>query len=161
MPTKLTSKKGSRKSKEKKPVPSREEPCSKLKQEVETLRRELNEAFEQQTATAEILRVIASSPTDLQPVLDVVAENAARLCEEKDARIMRVEGDVLRPIAHYGPLPSPPMVLPITRGTPSGRAIVDGRTVHVRDLAAEVDTEFPDAKAIQQVTGTRTNLATP
>ena len=57
---------------------------------------ELTESLEQQTATSEILGVIASSPTDIQPVLDVVAENAARLCEAKDALITRVDGEVLK-----------------------------------------------------------------
>ena len=58
--------------------------------------KELKESLEQQTATSEILGVIASSPTDIQPVLDVVAENAARLCDSTDSQIYRVDGDMLR-----------------------------------------------------------------
>ena len=54
---------------------------------------ETKEALEQQTATGEILRVIASSPTDVQPVFDAVAENAARLCEAPDVVIFRFDGD--------------------------------------------------------------------
>ena len=67
----------------------------RLFQESQSRNRDLTEALEQQTATSEILGVIASSPTDLQPVLDVVAENAARLCDADDALILRVEADVL------------------------------------------------------------------
>ena len=66
---------------------------------------ELKESLEQQTATSEILGVIASSPTDIQPVLDAVAENAARLCDANDASIRLVEGSLLRLGAHYGPIP--------------------------------------------------------
>ena len=66
---------------------------------------ELKESLEQQTATSEILGVIASSPTDIQPVLDAVAESAARLCSADDASIRLVEGDILRLVAHYGSIP--------------------------------------------------------
>ena len=62
--------------------------------------------MEQQTATSEILGVIASSPTDIQPVLDVVAENAARLCEADDAVVFRIDGDVLQPGGHLWTSPS-------------------------------------------------------
>ena len=87
----------------------------RLFQELQVRNRDLTEALEQQTATGEILRVIASSPTDLQPVLDVVAESAARLCEAANAHIFKIEGDVLRPAALFGSLPSDP------RGTHSSR----------------------------------------
>ncbi len=68
---------------------------------------ELKESLEQQTATSEILGVIASSPTDIQPVLDAVAENAARLCEAADAQIRLVETDRTRLVASFGSLPAP------------------------------------------------------
>ena len=85
------------------------------------LRLELAEAREQQTATSEMLRVIASSPTNLQPVVDSVAENAARLCEANDAVIFRIDGDVLQLVAKYGPMPVAEMWRPIVRGSPGGR----------------------------------------
>ena len=62
---------------------------------------ELKESLEQQTATSEILGVIASSPTDIQPVLDVVAESAAQAMRRTDAVIHRVDGDVMRRVATY------------------------------------------------------------
>ena len=80
---------------------------------------ELKESLEQQTATSEILGVIASSPTDIQPVLDVVAENAARLCEADDAIIRRLDGNVMPLVAHYGQIPPGGMDAPTVE--PTGR----------------------------------------
>jgi hypothetical protein len=77
-----------------------------VSKQLESCKRELAEATEQQTATSEILRVIASSPTDLQPVLDVVAENAAKLCDAVDGVILRPEGSSLRVLAKYGAIPT-------------------------------------------------------
>ena len=78
---------------------------------------ELKESLEQQTATSEILGVIASSPTDIQPVLNVVAENAARLCEATDAQIRLVEVDGTRLVASFGTVPAPEFMASI-RGIP-------------------------------------------
>src|SRR5262249_35663254 len=63
---------------------------------------ELRESWQQQPATADVLKVISSSPTNIQPVLDAVGENAARLCEANNAVIFRLEGGLLRHVADYG-----------------------------------------------------------
>src|SRR5262249_20792391 len=68
----------------------------RLLKELQDRNDQLTESLEQQTATSQILGVIASSPTDIQPVLDVVAEDAARLCDANDAQIHRVEGEMVR-----------------------------------------------------------------
>src|SRR5262249_54889337 len=123
---------------------------------------ELKESLEQQTATSEILGVIASSPTDIQPVLDVVAENAARLCEANDAVIWRVDGDMLQRVAVGGPMPFPDVRRLITRGSLPGRAVVDRQTIHVHDTtAAELESEYSESKARWQISGSRTILAVP
>src|SRR5262249_23408381 len=125
---------------------------------------ELKESLEQQTATSETLGVIASSPTDIQPVLDVVAENAARLCEATDAVINLRDGGVTRVVARYGSIPlARPLgeTFPDTRGTPPGRAMLDRKTIHVHDIAAELASEFPESRDRHFATGSRTILATP
>jgi len=124
-------------------------------------RAQLIEALEQQTATSQILRVISESPTDVQPVLHAVSESAARLCNAIDAQIFRVDGDLLRLVASHGPLVQPDQQLFIGRGSVTGRSVVERRTIHIHDLAAEVDIEFPDAKDNQTRVGHRTTLATP
>ncbi len=134
---------------------------ARLSQEMEGRNRNLTEALEQQTATAEILQVISSSPTDLQPTLDAVAENAARVCGAHDSLIFRVESDLLRLAAHHGPLEWTADSMPLNRGWPTGRAVVDRQTVHVHDLAAEPESEFPVGRAMQRRYGQRTVLATP
>ena len=73
---------------------------------VEQLTRELAEAREREAATAEVLKVISSSPTELQSVLDMVGENAARLCDANNAVIFRLDGDILRQVAAYGGIPT-------------------------------------------------------
>jgi GAF domain-containing protein len=126
---------------------------------------ELKESQERQTATSEILGVIASSPTDVQPVLDVVAENAARLCESIDAQIFRLEGNILRRVAVYGGIPAGQIgeEIAVERGWLSGRAVVDRQAIHVHDLEAEPEAEFPTTRAYQKRLGacTRTMLAMP
>ena len=116
-------------------------PYTDLKDENDGLRRSLIEALEQQTATSEILRVIASSPaTALQPVMNVLAENAARLCASYDAEIFRLDGDVLRLVALHGPLAIPlGFVVSAIRGTITGRTVLDRQTVQVADVQAEAE----------------------
>ena len=111
--------------------------------------RELSEALEQQTATAEIL-VISSSPTNIQPVLDAVAESATRLCDARDVSIALAEHDVLKVVASHGmPLRWwPDEGIPINRGSVTGRAVVDRRTIHVHDLASESDAEYPPGEGL-------------
>jgi signal transduction histidine kinase len=138
-----------------------QESYSNLEQKVEDRTRELSESLEQQTATSEILGVIASSPTDIQPVMDAVAQSAARLCEANDALIFRIEGDSLKIVANYGPLPGQPGTGPprIDRRSIPGRAIVDRQTVHIDDLAAVPEDDL-DARFARS-DGVRTVLATP
>src|SRR5204862_5333621 len=93
-----------------------------LERKVEERTHALQNSLEQQTAISEILRVISSSPTDVQPVMDAVAERAAHLCDAPFARVLLVDGEMLRPMAEYSTaatLPSSPV--PLKRSSPTGR----------------------------------------
>src|SRR4030095_16485592 len=136
-------------------------------------------SLEQQTATSEILGVIASSPTDLQPVLDAIAQSAARVCGSDDATIRLIEEDTLSLVAHYGTIPPTSLRLKLSlpsadppalrysaevsgRGSigPANEAILQQRTVHIPDVLAEAE-RFPDSSLIREPRGIRTYLVTP
>src|SRR5262245_43395244 len=136
---------------------------AKLVRENKELRRERDELLERETATGDILRMIASSPAELQLVLDTIAERAAKLCDAEDAAIFRLDGNFLRLVAHFGPIPMADAVgesFVIDRDTPASRAIADRQTIHVDDLRA-AETEFPGAKTRGIALGVRTVLSTP
>ena len=103
---------------------SAERRIQELTQELSQARGELEEAREQQTATAGILTALSSSPADLRRVCAEIAANAAHLCDAYDALIRQVDGEVLRIVAHHGPIPVSD-TLPLTRGLPPAHAILD------------------------------------
>jgi GAF domain-containing protein len=128
--------------------------------ELEAKNRDLTEALDQQTATSEILRVISSSPTDVQPVFDAIAESAVRLCDALFGGIFQVDAENLRAVGRHGPLAVRGLVMPITPGTVAGRTVLERRAVHVSDLQVEAE-EFPEGSAIAKELGHRTTLGVP
>jgi class 3 adenylate cyclase/putative methionine-R-sulfoxide reductase with GAF domain len=130
---------------------------ARLFEELELRNCDLAESLEQQTATSGVLRAIASSPTDLQAVLDTVAENAARFCDASDVVIRRVDGDELPLVAHYGPIAAA-QDLPLSRGVIVGRAVLDRSTVQTADITALPPSEYPARRTQSDF---RTILATP
>ena len=110
------------------------------KKKIALITRELTEALEQQTATSEILRVISSSPTDLQPVFDVIVTSAVRLCGALASCVWRFDGELIHLVAQHN---LPPGALEVYRRTyplpPSkdkllGQALLDRRPVNIADV---------------------------
>jgi GAF domain-containing protein len=126
-----------------------------------TAHAQVTEALEQQTR---VLEVISSSPTDVRPVMEAVVESAARLCEAQNAQIFQIEGETMRLVSRHGPVRSSleaGEARAITRGSVSGRTILDRQVLHIPDLLAEVTAEYPDIAPAIRREGIRTTVGVP
>ncbi len=165
---KSTSKKGSQKAgrksrsrllQKKRTAPKK---TSGLARQNEALKREVAEGLEQQTATSEVLRVIASSPTELQPVLDTLLANAVRLSGATRGHVRQYDGEFHRVVSHYGETPE--MIstlranpLPHSPDVPVARALLERKPVHILDVQSETGVHLVLARQM----GTRTLLMVP
>jgi signal transduction histidine kinase len=123
---------------------------------------ETKESLDQQTAISEVLRVISSSPSDVKPVLEAVAERATRLCDASSATIYVLEGAVMRRAAFHGPAQlQGGETLPYTPGTITGRAITEGRPLHAQDVEQQRDLYPETWQRAQKLGQHHTMLAVP
>ena len=120
-----------------------------LKRDVEELRGRFTESLERQAATAEILRVLSTSRTDVQPVFDAIIQNAVRLCAAFNGTVFRFDGRLIHVAAHHNFRPDAVDVvsrvfpIPLGKGTVTGRAILTRAVTHVPDVASDPDHTYP------------------
>jgi GAF domain-containing protein len=135
---------------------------ARLFNEVQAKTRDLEEALRYQTGSADILNVIASSPTDVKPVLKAIVESACELCGAYDAVVRIKDVDGLAFGAHHGPLPVSLESVPITKNSTAGMAVIGRKPVHVHDLLAADGDRFPHAQELARMHGgERTILSVP
>ena len=132
----------------------------RLFDEVQARTRDLSESLQQQTATADVLKVISRSVFDLQPVLETVIENACRLCGADKGFIYRVYGESGQFAVAYNATPELLDLLartpvPRARNSVTGRVLLERRTIHVEDVRAD-----PEYSFVEEI-GVRTTLGVP
>jgi GAF domain-containing protein len=133
----------------------------RLFDEVQAKTHDLSEALTYQTGSSNILSVIASSPTNVGPVLKAIVENACELCDAYDATVLLRVGDDLRYSEHHGPIPIGLDRWPINRNYAAGRSVVDKVPVHVPDLLSAEASEFPEGQEMSRRMGHRCVLCVP
>src|SRR5712671_2152057 len=134
---------------------------ARLFNEVQARMRDLMEALTYQTGSSNILSVIASSPTDVEPVLKAIVDSACELCAAYDAVVLLKDGNDLRYSAHHGPIPIGLEKSPINRNWVTGRAVVDKVPMHVHDLLSAEGDQFPQTRETLAQQGHRTVLSVP
>ena len=124
---------------------------------------ETREALERQTAISDILRAISDSITDYKPILDVVVDRAARICNARDAHVFVIDGGQLRTAAYFGNVDGTPIgtTLPLVRGSAPARAVIEREVIHLRDLAAIDESEYPISLDLHRKHGHRSLLCVP
>jgi len=134
---------------------------ARLFEEVHVKTRDLEEAMVHLTGGANILSVIASSPTDIAPVLDAIAKSACEFCDAADAAVLLKEGDQLRFRAHHGSIPLTMDARPINRDWVNGRTVIDKVPIHVHDFFSAEGDDFPQGREMAARRMVRTILSVP
>jgi GAF domain-containing protein/CheY-like chemotaxis protein len=136
---------------------------ARLFDQVQKKNAEITESLERETASNDILQVIAESPTDIQPVLDVIARNAAQLSGSDDALISLRDGDILRVDAHYGDIPMIPIGegIRFDRDSVAGRAMIEGQPRQWIHNQRGVKSDYPAGDKVAKQYGYRMTCAVP
>ncbi|MEA2894086.1 MAG: hypothetical protein QOI05_4879, partial [Bradyrhizobium sp.] len=134
---------------------------ARLFDEVQAKTGELTEALTYQTGSGNILKVIASSPTDVKPALKAIVESACELLEADDALVALKDGNDLVFKEQHGSIPVVWERIAISRDWAAGRAVVDCKPIHVQDLLSSEGEQFPGSQDFAHRTGVRTVLSVP